>query len=179
MANVGDVLDLDDIQPVIQQDASDEVGQEECPEVADVGEAVHRGAAGVHPDQPGLEGLNGTDGATEGIVEAEGHRAEAGVTAAPRNSMKRSLTREQDPRYRMRGLAPYIVPPARRREALSSFPHTPAMRQWACVVALLLGFAGDGYVWAARPRLPIPIERQISPDRRDRRTVLMPDWWRR
>jgi hypothetical protein len=53
------------------------------------------------------------------------------------------------------------------------------MRQWACVVALLLGLAGNGYVWTARPRLPIPIERPIWPDDRGRRTVLTLDWWRR
>jgi hypothetical protein len=53
------------------------------------------------------------------------------------------------------------------------------MRQWACVVALLLGFAGDGYVWAARPRLPIPIERQIALGGRDRRVTQTLDWWRR
>jgi hypothetical protein len=52
------------------------------------------------------------------------------------------------------------------------------MRQWACVVALLLGFAGDGYVWAARARLPIAIVRQIEPAA-NRRTTLTPDWWRR
>jgi hypothetical protein len=52
------------------------------------------------------------------------------------------------------------------------------MRQWACVVALLLGFAGDGYVWSARARLPIAIVRQIDMPR-GRRTVQTPDWWRR
>jgi hypothetical protein len=52
------------------------------------------------------------------------------------------------------------------------------MRQWACVVALLLGFAGDGYVWSARARLPIAIVRQIDIPR-GRRTVQTPDWWRR
>jgi hypothetical protein len=52
------------------------------------------------------------------------------------------------------------------------------MRQWACVVALLLGLAGNGYVAMARPRIPVPIERRIEsmPDgERLRRTI---DWWR-
>ena len=52
------------------------------------------------------------------------------------------------------------------------------MRQWACVVALLLGLAGNGYVTAVRPRIPVPIERRLETlaDReRTRRTL---DWWR-
>jgi hypothetical protein len=53
------------------------------------------------------------------------------------------------------------------------------MRQWACVVALLFGFAGDGYVWSARVRLPTAIVRELEPLSRGRRTVQTPDWWRR
>jgi hypothetical protein len=51
------------------------------------------------------------------------------------------------------------------------------MRQWACVVALLLGLAGNGYVFSARSRLPIAIERPLEPasGSRTRRTL---DWWR-
>lgn len=55
------------------------------------------------------------------------------------------------------------------------------MRQWACVVALLLGLAGNGYAATVRIRLPIAIERRL--DALDdlgaadglRRTL---DWWR-
>jgi hypothetical protein len=79
----------------------------------------------------------------------------------------------------MRGLVNRIVPPARRHEVLLPFPHTRAMRQWACIVALLLGFAGDGYAWTMRSQMPIPIERQLAPDARGRRTVQTLDWWRR
>jgi hypothetical protein len=62
------------------------------------------------------------------------------------------------------------------------------MRQWACVVALLLGLAGNGYAATVRIRLPIAIERRLDtdPDGADdleilteagglRRTL---DWWR-
>lgn len=51
------------------------------------------------------------------------------------------------------------------------------MRQWACVIALLLGLAGNGYVSTARSRLPIAIERPLEPatSGRTRRTL---DWWR-
>ena len=55
-------------------------------------------------------------------------------------------------------------------------PYTPAMRRWVCVIALLFGFAGDGYAWTARPTLPVPIERQIRG--RDRRTPTTGHWWR-
>jgi hypothetical protein len=36
------------------------------------------------------------------------------------------------------------------------------MRRWVCVIALLFGFAGDGYAWTIRPRMPIAIERQFE-----------------
>jgi hypothetical protein len=36
------------------------------------------------------------------------------------------------------------------------------MRRWVCEIALLFGFAGDGYAWTVRPRIPVPIERQID-----------------
>lgn len=59
-----------------------------------------------------------------------------------------------------------------------AFPHTPAMRQWAAVVALLLGLAGNGYVAAARLRLPIAIERPLETTTTDGRTKRTLDWWR-
>jgi hypothetical protein len=52
------------------------------------------------------------------------------------------------------------------------------MRQWACVFALLLGLAGNGYAAAARIRLPIPIERRLESWSRDGRLVQTLDWWR-
>ncbi len=61
------------------------------------------------------------------------------------------------------------------------------MRQWACVFALLLGLAGNGYAASARIRLPIPIERRLeswadderrSRAGRDGRLVQTLDWWR-
>jgi hypothetical protein len=55
------------------------------------------------------------------------------------------------------------------------------MRQWACVVALLLGLAGNGYASTARYRLPVPIERRLDPEAlagRGSRTSRTLDWWR-
>jgi hypothetical protein len=51
------------------------------------------------------------------------------------------------------------------------------VRQWARVVALLLGLAGTGYIWTARSRPPVPIERQLSADELRRTTGLTQDWW--
>jgi hypothetical protein len=36
------------------------------------------------------------------------------------------------------------------------------MRRWVCVIALLVGFAGDGYAWTVRPRIPVAIERPLE-----------------
>jgi hypothetical protein len=36
------------------------------------------------------------------------------------------------------------------------------MRRWVCIVTLLAGFSADGYVWSARRRLPVPIERRMD-----------------
>ena len=41
-------------------------------------------------------------------------------------------------------------------------PYTRPMRRWVCVIALLFGFAGDGYAWSLRPRIPVPIERRFD-----------------
>ena len=58
-----------------------------------------------------------------------------------------------------------------------SRPYTPAMRRWVCVIALLFGFAGDGYAWTARPSMAVPIERQIR-GHDGRRTPTTGYWWR-
>jgi len=52
------------------------------------------------------------------------------------------------------------------------------MRQWACVAALLLGLAGNGYVATARLRFPIPIERRLDSFADTGRTRRTRDWWR-
>ena len=61
MPHVGDVLDVQDLQPVVQEGASDQVGEEERPEVPDVRVAVDGRATGVHPDATGLERFDGQD----------------------------------------------------------------------------------------------------------------------
>ena len=56
--------------------------------------------------------------------------------------------------------------------------HTRRMRQWARVVALLLGLAGNGYVASVRIRLPVAIERRLEPHLSDGGTLRTLDWWR-
>ncbi|HSK51977.1 MAG TPA: hypothetical protein VLA44_04425 [Clostridia bacterium] len=53
------------------------------------------------------------------------------------------------------------------------------MRRWVCVIALLTGFSGQGYVWTARPREPVPVERPIDRPVPARGLRLAADWWRR
>jgi hypothetical protein len=36
------------------------------------------------------------------------------------------------------------------------------MRRWVCIITLLAGFSRDNYVWSARRRLPVPIERRLD-----------------
>ncbi len=72
-----------------------------------------------------------------------------------------------------RGAFPFARDSVARDEA-----HTRAMRQWACVVALLLGLAGNGYAAAARIRIPIPIERRLDSWASDRRLIRTLGWWR-
>jgi hypothetical protein len=51
------------------------------------------------------------------------------------------------------------------------------MRRWVCVIALLFGFAGDGYAWTIRPRMPIPIERPIEDGTARRGLHQSGRWW--
>jgi hypothetical protein len=51
------------------------------------------------------------------------------------------------------------------------------MRRWVCIIALLAGFSADGYAWSARPRAPVPIERQIDPSYRGLSPTAA--WWAR
>ena len=100
--DVGDVLDVEHIDAVVQQHAPDEVGEEVGPQVADVGEAVHGRAAGVHPDAARLERLDGLDGSGEGVAETQWHGA---IVRGPNGNLRSSLCHQ-----RPRGS--HIVPPA-------------------------------------------------------------------
>jgi hypothetical protein len=70
--------------------------------------------------------------------------------------------------------------PARRRPVPGlgrPRPYTPAVRRWVCIVAMLVGFSGEGYAWTARPRIPVPVERVLDPRRADPGLPEGP-WWR-
>jgi hypothetical protein len=73
MPDVGDVLDLEDVDPVIEHRPADEIGEEEGPEVADVGVAVDGRPAGVHPEPLPVGRLDGLDRPGERVAKAERH----------------------------------------------------------------------------------------------------------
>ena len=73
VADIGDVLDLEDVDAVVQHRPTDQVGEEEGPQVADVRVAVDSRTAGVHPEAPAIARLDRFDGAGEGVAEAERH----------------------------------------------------------------------------------------------------------
>jgi hypothetical protein len=59
------------------------------------------------------------------------------------------------------------------------------MRRWVCIITLLAGFSADGYVYSARSRNTVPIERPLDEPRRtgaavDRRDLSRTAaWWAR
>src|SRR6185312_763562 len=98
-------LDLEDVDAVVQDGAPDEVGQEERPQVADVGVAVDGRAARVHPEAASVDGLDGLDGAGQGVAKTEGH---PGIVVGPTTATKFrgiGLTLSRMSRYPGRGLA--------------------------------------------------------------------------
>ena len=77
VAHVGDVLDVEDLDAVVEQHAPDQVREQVAAQVADVGVAVDGRAAGVHPDATRLDRLDRADGSGEGVAEAQGHMGQA------------------------------------------------------------------------------------------------------
>jgi hypothetical protein len=53
------------------------------------------------------------------------------------------------------------------------------MRRWVCVIVLLAGFAGDGYAWTVRPRIPVGIERTLTSGETRGSRRMSADWWLR
>ena len=68
--DVGDVLDVEHLDPAGFQHAADPVGHQVGAQVADVGVAVHGGAAGVHANQSRLNRLDFFRLLGKGIEEA-------------------------------------------------------------------------------------------------------------
>ena len=81
--DVGDVLDVEHLEPVIQQGPPEDVGEQVRAQVADVGVPVHGRAARVHPDAPGLQWHDRLHGPGEGVAEAQGHPDIVAPTPAP------------------------------------------------------------------------------------------------
>ena len=91
--DVGDVLDLEDVDAVVEQGAPDQVGEEVAAQVADVGVAVDGRAAGVHPDAARLERLDRFDPPAQGVAEVERHLA-VHATQVRDGRFRRNFTRE-------------------------------------------------------------------------------------
>ena len=110
VADVGDVLHVEDGDAVVQQRSADEVGEEVAPQVPDVGVPVHGRAAGVHAHPPGLDRFDRPDRAAQGVAQAQGHPAMLRVPGRgpARGPSSRSACR--------RGIRPVarILPPMRR-----------------------------------------------------------------
>ena len=68
--DVGDVLDVEDVEAVVEQRPPDEVGEQVGAQVADVGVAVDRRAARVHPHAARLERLDRLDGRVQRVAQA-------------------------------------------------------------------------------------------------------------
>jgi hypothetical protein len=73
VTDVGDVLDLEHVDAVVEHGPPDEVGEHERSEVADVRVPVHGRAAGVHPEAPAIARFDRLDFAGQRVPEAERH----------------------------------------------------------------------------------------------------------
>ena len=73
VVHVREVHDVRDLEPRVFERAAQQVLEHVGAEVADVGEVVDRGAAGVHPDRAGDERLQRFDAAGERVVELRLH----------------------------------------------------------------------------------------------------------
>ena len=73
VADVRDVLDMEDLDAVVQHGAPDQVGEQERAEIADVGVPVDGRAARVHAQPAGLDRLDGHDRPRQRVPESEGH----------------------------------------------------------------------------------------------------------
>ncbi len=93
VSDIGDVLDLEDIDAVVEQGAADQVGQEVAAQVADMGVAVDGRAAGVHPDAARFERFDRLDAPAQGIAQVEGHLA-VHATQVRDGRFRRNFTRE-------------------------------------------------------------------------------------
>src|ERR1700730_11834783 len=71
--DIGQIHHLRDAVPLLQQDSSQQVLEEEGPEVPDVGIVVDRWAAGVHPNMTRFDRLELLDPTIHRVVEAHRH----------------------------------------------------------------------------------------------------------
>ncbi len=73
VVHVGDVHDVAQFEPLLAQGAAQDVDGDEGAEIADVGEVVDGGSAGVHADERVFGGLEVLHFPGERVEEAQGH----------------------------------------------------------------------------------------------------------
>ena len=202
VADVGDVLHVEHRDAVVQQRPADEVGEEVAAQVADVRPAVDgrarrctSGPRAVRRERTGsTRGQACCGGGRRHGQGPGGGRCRRCYRRCPKSP---SRGRNGSPGRSFLSQRPRtndIVPPAvwhgeasfparlngpRGRGRERRLRHTPAVRRWVCIIALLAGFSGSGYAWTASPRIPVPVERRRSPRGVGRRAIPGPDWWLR
>ena len=174
VSDVGDVLDLEDVDAVIKQRPPDQVGKEIAAQVADVGVAVDGRAAGVHPHPAGLERLDGFDPSSEGVAEAQRHQdtcSHGHVLFLFVGTSQPAITFRTRARYPSRGLAgpshrsPGGVdlrglipcPETARQGSSATGPILPAMRRLFVFLVAATLFASCGGQSAAGSDRPVRI----------------------
>ena len=174
VSDVGDVLDLEDVDAVVEESPPDQVGKEIAAQVADVGVAVDGRSAGVHPHPAGLERLDGFDPSSKGVAEAQRHRrhmlSRSGSVSFCRNiatghnvSHEGSLS-QQRPRWsvpsfprRCGPARPHSMPGNARQGSSATGPILPAMRRLFVFLMAATLFASCGGQSAASSDRPVRI----------------------
>ena len=95
MADVGDVLDVADFEAVARQGAAEPVGHHIGAQVADVGIAVYRGAAGVHPHHARRGRLNPLYPFGQGVIDVQHGNAPSSRMGLLYHGAARVATRRQ------------------------------------------------------------------------------------
>ena len=98
-------------EAVVQQDPADQVGEQVAAQVPDVRVAVDGRAARVHPDATGLDRLDRSDGAGEGVAKAEGHGKARGGWGRGHRTRALEGPSARSPVYSRRCAAPRPAPP--------------------------------------------------------------------
>ena len=143
VADVGDVLDVEDLDPVVQERPPDQVGQQVAAQVADVGVAVDGRAAGVHPEALTSAGSSGSTARVSVLRRRRrhraGHRGRVGEhalivpdLAAVRRASPDTVVAARDLAWRRLTKGAPLVVISQRPRGNASFPRRCDMRGLIC-----------------------------------------------